>query len=142
MTVTTTLPEIFQPQPTPDSQPFWDGLAAHELRMPFCTACERYFFPPMPGCPFCSVDADRIEQRVVSGEGTIYSWIVAHLAFDPAFADDVPYTIVTVDLVEGPRINGRLRGIEIDSIQAGTRVKAEYEDRPGFTMLHFSPVTD
>lgn len=139
--MTTGTTDFFSPQPTPDSQPFWDGLRAHELRMPFCTACERHFFPPMPGCPFCSADADRVEQRVVSGEGTIYSWIVAHLAFDPAFADDVPYTIVTVDLDEGPRINGRLRGVDFDSIQAGTQVQAEYEDQPTFTMLYFSSVS-
>jgi hypothetical protein len=31
----------------------------------------------------------------------VYSWVVVHKAFDPVFANDVPYVILTVDLDEG-----------------------------------------
>jgi uncharacterized OB-fold protein len=136
---TTEIPDIFIPQPTVDSEFYWAGLRENKLLVPFCTACNRHFFPPMPGCPLCSADKDKVEPREVSGEATVYSWVVAHYAFDPVFKDEVPYTILTVDLAEGPRINARFRG-DPDSIQAGMRVKAEYEDRGPFTMLYFAPV--
>jgi uncharacterized OB-fold protein len=40
----------------------------------------------------------------------VHSWTVAHHPFHPAFAGDLPYTLVIVDLDEGPRALGRYRG--------------------------------
>lgn len=44
-----------------------------------------------------------------SGAATLHSWTVLHHAFDPAFAREVPYTVVIVDLAEGPRLMARLQ---------------------------------
>ena len=40
--------------------------------------------------------------QVASGHGRIYTCTVAHYAYHPAFAGEPPYTLVTVDLAEGP----------------------------------------
>jgi uncharacterized OB-fold protein len=134
-------PELFTfaPIPTPDSQYFWDGLREGKLLIPHCTACGRHFFPPMPGCPYCGADPEKVERVEASGEGTVYSWIVAHYAFDPTLAGEVPYTILTVDLAEGARINGRLIGASGDDVQAGMKVRAQYQDRGEFSILCFAP---
>lgn len=94
-----------RPEIDPDSRWWWDSLAAGELILPVCGTCRRCFFPPMPGCPHCGGTA--LEQRPASGRGRIYSWVVIHQALDPAFADDVPVTVVAVDLDEGARVAGR-----------------------------------
>ena len=36
-----------------DSQFFWDGTAAEELRVQKCNACGELRFPPGPACPDC-----------------------------------------------------------------------------------------
>ena len=45
-----------------------------------------------------------------SRRGTVHSWTVAHHPFHPAFVDELPYTLVTIDLEEGVRALGRWRG--------------------------------
>ena len=52
--------------------------------------------PPAPACPYCGSQQTRWEEAAATG--SIYSFITVHRAFDPAFARDVPYVIVTVDL--------------------------------------------
>lgn len=52
-----------------------------------------------------------------SGRGRIHSWTVAHHAFHPAFAADLPYTLLTVDLEAGVRALGRWRGDGVPAIR-------------------------
>ena len=42
------------PQPTPETQHFWDGTQAGELRLQRCDACSHVYFPPRPFCPKCA----------------------------------------------------------------------------------------
>ena len=41
------------PQPTADTQPYWDGLNGHKLRLQRCADCGRYRFIPLELCPSC-----------------------------------------------------------------------------------------
>jgi uncharacterized OB-fold protein len=93
------------PEIDPDSSWWWDTLAAGELTLPACHNCGRCFFPPMPGCPHCG--SAELGRTTASGRGRIYSWVVIHQPLDPAFAGDVPATVVAVDLEEGARVAGR-----------------------------------
>lgn len=96
--------------PTPevdaDSAGFWAGIAAGELRAVVCSSCGRGSFPPIGSCPHCGSTDVRLVAS--GGRGAVYSWATVHVALDPAFAPDVPYTIVAVDLDEGGRVLGRL----------------------------------
>ncbi len=75
-------------------------------------------------CPECqSFD---FEWALASGRGTIYSYTVVHHQTHPAFP--VPYTIVLVELEEGPRLVGQLRG-RLD-VAIGAAVAAEWDDAP------------
>ena len=49
--------------------------------------------------------------------------MIIHLPFDPAFAGEVPYPILAVELEEGARLFGRYRG-DVDAISAGLPVRA------------------
>ena len=41
------------PQPTPDTQPYWDGLNAHRLRLQRCADCGKVRHYPRPVCDAC-----------------------------------------------------------------------------------------
>src|SRR5690606_11835844 len=89
----------------------------------------------MPGCRHCGA-ADALEIRPSTGRGRVYSWTVAHYAFEPEFADDVPFTIVEVALDEGVRIFGRL---EPGLLPAdGLAVEASIVDLRGQKILSFA----
>lgn len=89
-----------------DSASWWQTLAEARFELPRCTACGAFFFPPGPRCPGCGGDEVILDSAPTGGR--IYSWIVVHYPQDPAFADDVPYTVVAVHLDAGPRLFGRL----------------------------------
>lgn len=118
-----------------DSLPWWTALEFGKLILPRCLACGRPWFPPAPMCPDCGSDSfDWIE---AGGRGQIYSWVVIGRALHPAFRADAPYTIITVDLQEGPRIVGRLGGDQKPT--AGAAVKAEIYRVEGQALLGFVP---
>jgi uncharacterized protein len=117
-----------------DSRWWWDGLAENRLLLPRCETCGRHFFPPQPTCPHCgSDDWQPVES---SGRAVVYSWVVVHLPLHPAFAEDVPYTIVAAEVDEGVRIFGRLRGGDT-MVAPGAPLAACFYEAGGRTMLGF-----
>ena len=112
---------MVEPEIDLDTAWWWHALGEGQLELPRCRGCERSFFPPQPTCSHCgSGNWERIRS---SGKGRIYSWVVAHQAFDPRFANEVPYPIVAVELDEGVRLIGRYRGLA-DTIRDGALVRA------------------
>ena len=85
------------PQPTPETQHFWDGTKAGELRLQRCGDCGHVYFPPRPVCPECS--SRDVEVFAASGLGSLLSYVINYRRH-PAF--DGPYAIALVKLDEGP----------------------------------------
>jgi hypothetical protein len=85
-----------------ESQGFWDGTAAGELRIEACGNCGRFRFPPRVMCPHCQ--STEREWRAVSGKGTIWSFVVAHPPLLPAYAPFAPFPVITVTLDEDPEL--------------------------------------
>jgi 3-oxo-4,17-pregnadiene-20-carboxyl-CoA hydratase alpha subunit len=117
------------PRPYPrldrDTAPFWEAQRGHELRLQQCAQCAAFRFPVTPMCSECrSFD---FEWAQCSGRGRIYSYTVVHHQTHPAFP--APYTILLIELEEGPRLVGQLReGSEALAIGAPARI--EWEDIP------------
>jgi uncharacterized OB-fold protein len=108
------------PSPTPESQPYWDGLKVGQLRLQRCADCGRIRHYPRPMCDACwSMRTDWVN---ASGNGTVHSWTVTHYAFHPGFKADLPYLLLTVDLEEGVRMTAQGRGIDTPSIGLPVRV--------------------
>lgn len=95
------------PQPTPETQHFWDGAKAGELRVQKCNACDKAYFPPRPFCPEC-LGSD-VQVVSCSGRATLYSYVINHRPH-PAF--DGPYSIAIVELEEGPHLMSNIVGVE------------------------------
>jgi len=87
------------PQPTPETQHFWDGTRAGELRLQRCEECDHVYFPPRPFCPACSSRSVRV--FVASGDATLASYVINQR---PHPAWDAPHAIAIVELSEGPRM--------------------------------------
>src|SRR5216683_1063457 len=68
-------PTRARPKPTPETQHFWDGTQAGELRLQRCDACAK---------------------------ATLYSYVINHRPAAPGFTP--PYAIAVVELEEGPRM--------------------------------------
>ena len=94
--------EILLPAIGEDEAPFWEAARQEELRIQRCASCERLRFPPRPMCPWChSTESD---WALMSGRGTIYSYVVPHPPLLPEFHDLAPYAVILVVLDEDPTI--------------------------------------
>ena len=87
------------PQPTPETQHFWDGTRSGELRLQRCADCSHAYFPPRPFCPECS--SRNVAVEAASGKATLHSYVIHHREM-PGFPS--PYAIAVVELDEGPRM--------------------------------------
>ncbi len=113
------------PQPTADTQPYWDGLNARKLRLQRCGDCGKVRHYPRPVCDACY--SMRAEWTDASGRGRVHSWTTTHHAFHPGFRPDLPYTLLTVDLDEGVRMNAQLRGLDPAELRIGLPVQVDFE---------------
>ncbi|MFQ5879983.1 MAG: Zn-ribbon domain-containing OB-fold protein [Dehalococcoidia bacterium] len=116
------------PIPSPEARPYWEGCRDHQLRLPYCPSCQRFFFYPRPFCPRCF--GWEIEWRQASGRGRLYTFAIQYRAWHPAWRDDVPYVTAIVELEEGPRLFTVLVDVEPDpaKIRCDMPVEVVFED--------------
>ncbi|MDF3311150.1 OB-fold domain-containing protein [Rhodococcus sp. T2V] len=126
------------PEPTPETQPFWDGAARGELRIQRCVTTGRYFFYPRLYSPFV-IDGP-VEWVTVSGDATLYSYNISHVPI-PGFLDEVPYAIAVVQLAEGPRMMTNIVGIPNtpENLVLDMPLKVAFQQREGITVPVFTP---
>ena len=113
------------PVPSEESRPFWDATSRGELLLQRCGDCGAHRFPPSVLCPECSSTA--ADWRPVSGRGKVYSFVIFHRAYHPAFADDVPYAVACIELEEGPRLMSNIVGIPPDEVRCDMPVAVVFE---------------
>lgn len=87
------------PQPTPETQHFWDGTKANTLLLQRCDDCSKVYFPPRLFCPACA--SRKVSVTQASGKAKLYSYVIHHRPV-PGFTP--PYAIAVVELDEGPRM--------------------------------------
>ncbi|MGH3378282.1 MAG: Zn-ribbon domain-containing OB-fold protein [Actinoallomurus sp.] len=129
------------PKPTPETQPFWDGTAAGELRVQRCLACTRHYFYPRPVCPHCG--ASDVEWVTVSGRASLYSYVISHRPA-PGFGDGGPYAIAVVELEEGVRMMTNIVGTEItpDALRLDMPLRVVFEPRGDVHLPLFEPADE
>lgn len=92
------------------SAPYWAGARRGALVVQRCDSCGALRHYPRALCDLCH--SFNWSPTEVEGTGTVHAWTVAHHAFAPDVADDVPYVLVTVDVTDRVRVLGRLGGAE------------------------------
>lgn len=117
--------KMMRPSWSRDSKYFWDGVAEHELRV------QRRPDGSLQHPPVPAVWKDKTETTdyvVASGKGTVFSYVVHHAPKVPGRS--VPFVIALVELEEGVRMLGELRGVDAAAVQIGMPVRATYLDFP------------
>ena len=113
---------VIRPMIGQDSQFFWDGTAAGELRVQKCNACGVLRFPPGPACPDCgALDRGHVVAR---GTGTVFSYVVHR--HPPVPGKELPIVIALVDLDEGVRMVGEVVDVADDEIEIGMRLRVDF----------------
>jgi uncharacterized protein len=127
------------PQPTPQTQPFWDGTAAGELRLQRCRPCARHYFPPRPFCPRCL--GDDVAWERVTGRGRLHSYLINQR---PAPGFEAPYTIAVVELEEGPRMMSNVIGVEAvpEALELDMELEVVFEEQGDVRLPRFRPAGD
>ncbi len=117
---------------------FWDAARRHELALQMCEPCGKYWYPPSAVCPHCQ--SPNVTWKKASGLGRIWSRCRFHHLYDKAFAQDIPYNVVMVELDEGPMFIANVAGVPWESITIGMRVRAVFTDvTDEVSLLHFVP---
>lgn len=88
------------PEPTPETQHFWDGTARGELLLQRNQDTGESWFPPRPFCP--RTGSRNVEVFKASGRATLYSYVI-NVRPRPDMGTE-PYAIAVVQLEEGPRM--------------------------------------
>jgi uncharacterized OB-fold protein len=126
--------DALQPEIDAINRPYWDGLAAGELRY---QACEHghAWLPPRTACPHCLSRA--VEWKRAGGSGRIVSWVVYHVAYHPSFQDRLPYNVAIVELDEGPRLVTNILAPNED-LRMDARVQLAIDTTRGASLACFS----
>jgi len=121
--------EIHPDYPLPDVDdpvmcPFWEGARAGRLMLQRERAAGVVHWPPKP---MYWKGGGRLEWFPASGRGRIYSWVVGHEPFLPAFRHLLPLIMVLVEVEEGPRLVGYMVNVAPDAMRFGMDVRVVFE---------------
>jgi uncharacterized OB-fold protein len=125
------------PLPDADTEPFWSAAKEHRLVVQFCSACDKWTFPPKPTCPACGA---ALEWRAASGLGHVYSYCISRMNFVEGFA--APYVVawVSLDEQEDCRLNANILDCGPDDVYIGMPVEVVFDDRSeDVTVAQFRP---
>ena len=127
------------PVPTPTTQPYWDALAQHTIRIQYSPSAQRYVFYPRVLAPGTLVDD--LEWREISGAASLYTYTVAYRPVAPHFAGDIPQIIAVAQWDEGPRFATEIVNADPSELRVGMRIRPVFVDVPeeGITLLRYEP---
>lgn len=114
------------PAPTTDSKPFWEGCNQQQLLLQRCGSCQHIFYYARRLCPACG--STDLSWQASSGKGQVYSFSQVQVAFQgPQWQSQLPYTVVLIDLDEGPRMLSRWVGPKGQTPEVGQRAQVTFE---------------
>ena len=126
------------PRPYQDTAAYWEAAREHRFIIQQCTDCGEHQFYPRGVCSHC-LSSD-LEWREASGKGEVYSFSVNHRAPHPGFADDLPFVLAIVTLVEGPRMMTNIVGCDPNAVEIGMAVEVVFDDiTEAVTLPKFRP---
>ena len=127
-------------------KPYWEGTAAHELRVQRCKDCGTWRWGPEWICWRCRSFATA--WVVVEPVGHVFSWERAWHPVAKVLAGATPYVVLLVELrhAGSVRMIGNLVGDAAKSgdVTIGRAVRAVFEDHaasdksPAYTLVHWA----
>ena len=114
------------PNPTEDSEEYWEACLAKRLSVPLCGECGHRWLPPSRICPVCLSEA--VSLSPVSGRARLFSWIVVHSSQHPGFHGEPPFNVAMVQLEEGPIMHTRIEDAEVDDFEIGMQLEVGFDE--------------
>ena len=132
-------PDRLLPSPPGINGEFYERAATTgALHLQRCTACATWRHPPRLMCAACGSDAWTWEPA--SGRGRVFTWTTTHRPVDAAFADEMPYAILVVELEEGPRVVGNLLDLAPEELRLDLAVHVVLDKRSEtVALVDFAP---
>ncbi len=114
------------PQIGSDTKAFWEGCREHVIRIQKCGDCGHLRWPPAFLCSNCL--SRNTQWITATGRGTVYSYVVYHVAYDPSFKEDLPYVVALVKLEEGPHLLTNIVGCDPQALSCEMAVEVVWDD--------------
>lgn len=114
-----------------NSASFYQFLAEKKLMASKCRKCQALYLPPHPMCTKCyGSDMEWVEMK---GNGKLAAFTAVSVGpsctIEEGYSRDNPYLVGIVQLDEGPRMSGRIRGLDPkrpESVKVGTPLTVEF----------------
>ena len=114
-----------------NSASFYQYLAEKKLMASRCTKCHALHLPPHPICTKCQ--GNDMEWVEMKGSGKLAAFTA--IAVGPSYTIEEgynrsnPYLVGIVQLDEGPKISGRIQGLDAkkpETVKVGTRLTVDF----------------
>ena len=130
-------PELAELQPDEVSRGYWESCMRRQLSIQQCMRCKTFRHLPRPTCPNCS--SFEYEYVPVSGNGTIFSYTIAHHPVHAALRQRTPYNVILVNLDDAPvRLVSNLISSDEDESVIGMPVEVVWDEQaPGVVIPRF-----
>lgn len=117
---------------------YFEEARRHRLVHQRCDDCGERIFYLRTVCPSCW--SEQLSVHEASGRGVVHTFTTQHRPGHPAFAGRVPYTVVLVDLEEGPRVLADLVDCPPGEVHVGMPVRVVFDDvGEELTLPRFQP---
>jgi len=103
---------------------FYKFVNERKLMAAKCGKCGTLLLPPRPMCTKCfSTGFKWVELK---GKGKLLSYTVIHVS-PVQFQSMTPYTVGIVELEDGPRLPGMIRGVEPQKIRVDMDLTVDFD---------------
>jgi uncharacterized OB-fold protein len=117
---------------------FWASVEARAMQLPFCTACNSFFYYPRTICPKCW--SSEVEFRPAAGTGRIFTYSVVRSPHGniTGWHQRIPYVVAQIDLAEGVRMMSNVIDCDVDAVRSGMPVRLTYTEIDGRVLPAFT----
>tara|TARA_R110001592_G_scaffold260403_1_gene525065 strand:- start:194892 stop:195305 length:414 start_codon:yes stop_codon:yes gene_type:complete len=124
------------------SRPWWEALARSEVAVQQCDACQHWVFYPRAFCPACG--GQELTWKKVSGKATLYSWSVARVPVDKAFAHLEEPILAVAELDIGIRVPTSLCDVRPEDVRIGMTLSPvfDHDTYADITLLRYRPTDE
>lgn len=127
--------EPFEPVPTTDTKPFWDGARDGRLCIQRCDKCGEHYFYPRPFCPAChSTDVHWVD---TAGTAQLHSYILNTRPVPGT--ESFAAVIALVRLTEGPVLLSNIVDVDTEDLQLDMDLEVAFERRGSASVPVFRP---
>ena len=117
-----------------NSASFYQFIAEKKLMASRCKKCQALYLPPHPICVKCH--GNEMEWVGMKGKGKLVAFTAIAVGqsctIEEGYSRDNPYLVGIVALDEGPKISGRILGIDAkkpENIKVGTPLTIEFTEQ-------------